>query len=216
MTLLRWPRNLGPKPTRMVLTMVPPPVLVLTLLPMRNRELRPEATTRTAPPKLMASFRLLARWLLLSIRSSMLKTLGPVPLILLNNIMEHGWWCMVLASRLFRLQFMQFGVVLTRWEIEVPLTHLDTLTWITVPLLLNRKLVSVPVSLAPFMLAGLRNRNELAGWPGLETLVCEWCIVLDMVVTVLPRLTICPLRQLLTRSSPLPLFRTRCLMGTLA
>ncbi len=123
----------------------------------------PEATIITARWKLICCFRSLASRFLLKTRNSRPNTLGRVPLTLLNSISAHGCCCIVLASRLFLLRFIQFGGDFISWEMVRPLTHLDTLSCITVCLLLNRVVVKVPYNVAPFILAGLRKTKELAG-----------------------------------------------------
>lgn len=71
------------------------------------------------------------------------------------------------------------------WVMECFFMYFDILMWIMVLLLLNKKFVSVLVSLVFFILVGLRNMNDLIGWLGFWSLVWVWCMVVDIVWMVL-------------------------------
>lgn len=228
MTLLTWPRNLGVKARlrvpwhlyRGVVIVAVSPEMASQFIRIDPRimpcDLMPEATTTTAPWKLISWFELLARRFLLKTRSTEPKILGRVPLTLLNSIMEQGRWWIVLASRLFLLQLMHFGGDLTRCVIPRPLLHLSTLTWTRFWRLLNSYPEILPVSRAPFMFAGFMKRKMLTGWPLLPSLVCEWWTAWVTSLMVLRRFMMWCVRRLQsTRRCATLLFDT-CLVGTFA
>lgn len=93
--------------------------------------------------------------------------------------------------------------------------NLFMLMWIIVLLLLNRNLVSVLYNLVLFMLVGFRNRNELLGWFGLDRFVCEWCMVLEMILIVFFWFIMCLCSIFFMCSSLLCLFFSMWLIGML-
>lgn len=93
--------------------------------------------------------------------------------------------------------------------------NLDILIWIIVFLVLNMKLVSDLYNFVFLIFVGLRNRNELIGWLGFVSLVCECCIVLDIVVMVFCWLIICLCSIFFMCSNLLCLFLSIFVIGIL-
>lgn len=102
-TLLTWPSSLGWNRCPSLFTVWFPTLSearfrllaalkLMSVLRVTLWVFMPDATTTIAPWKLIAPFRSLARWFLLNIRSRTPKTLGRVPLTLLNSMIEHGRW----------------------------------------------------------------------------------------------------------------------------